>query len=227
MYYLIYETRNKLNGKVYRGAHRTKDPADGYMGSGVALHRAMEKYGRENFETIILEFCETTDEMWERERELVEIGEHTYNLTLGGKGGFGHIDNSGDKNPMRNPEVAERMVASARANGSYHTEAKLNASLRNLQKATEANIGKERSNETKAKISSGNQKYWAENKERMRDCLASWFMLQSPDGVEYKTNRLEDFCKKQKLPYTTIWKISQNGKSPTRGKAKGWLCKKI
>lgn len=226
-YFIVYETKNKQNGKVYRGAHRTKDLNDGYMGSGVALKRAIDKYGKDNFETTILEMCKDEDEMWKREEELVEIGEHSYNLTPGGKGGFDHIDNTGDNNPMRNPEVAARMVASARAKGSYYTESKREASMRNLQKAVEVNTGTPRSESFKKKVSASTQKYWAENREQIRDRMSSWFELKSPDGEVYKTNRLEDLCKSLGLPYVTIWVASEKGRPPNRGKAKGWTCRKI
>ena len=61
MYYLIYRTTNLLNGKYYVGAHRTTKKNDDYLGSGVALKRAIKKYGRENFSKEIVEECETED----------------------------------------------------------------------------------------------------------------------------------------------------------------------
>ena len=68
--------------------------------------------------------------------------------------------------------------------------------------------------------------HWQKNKEKMRDSLSNYFCLTPPDGVKYRTNRLEEFCKVNNLPYTTIWKISVSGKSPSKGDAKGWFCVK-
>lgn len=84
MYYTIYKVTNKVNGKFYIGAHQTENLDDGYLGSGTALKRAMEKHGKENFEKEILHVFDTPEEMWEREMMLVEVSDETYNLRKGG-----------------------------------------------------------------------------------------------------------------------------------------------
>lgn len=50
--YIVYETRNKINGKVYIGATHARD--DGYLGSSKFLKADVKKYGKENFEMEIL-----------------------------------------------------------------------------------------------------------------------------------------------------------------------------
>jgi hypothetical protein len=62
----------------------------------------------------------------------------------------------------------------------------------------------------------------------MRDCLSSTFKITSPIGEEIITNRFEDWCKENNLPYSTLWvSSSKNGKVITKGKAKGWKCELI
>lgn len=226
MLYTVYKTTNKINGKYYIGSHRTHNPNDGYLGSGVALRRAIEKYEKENFSKEVLFVFDNPEEMFAKEKELVEIGEHSYNLMEGGKGGFDHIDNTGDNNCMRNPEVVKRFVESAKSNGSYHTKNAKAAQLQNLKKAVEANIGRERTEEWKSGASARAKNQWELNKEKLRDALASWFVVTDPNGNVYETNRLEEFCKDKELPYTSLWKTTVTGKTPNRGKAKGWLCEK-
>ena len=44
-YYILYETTNLINGKNYRGIHKTSKLEDGYLGSGLALEKSIKKYG--------------------------------------------------------------------------------------------------------------------------------------------------------------------------------------
>lgn len=91
MYYIIYKTTNIVTNKFYIGAHKTDDLADGYLGSGLYIKRAIEKYGCDQFVREILEMCTSEQEMYDREREIVNeaLLQHpdTYNLAVGGHGG--------------------------------------------------------------------------------------------------------------------------------------------
>lgn len=84
MYYLIYETKNLLNGKLYRGCHSTENIDDGYLGSGVVFQKALRKHGKENFKRTILEIFDNVEEMIEAEKRYVNQEwvnrDDTYNL---------------------------------------------------------------------------------------------------------------------------------------------------
>ena len=96
MYYFIYKTTNKINGKYYIGMHKTDNLEDGYLGSGTHFKRALEKYGRENFEREILEYCSSDEEMHLAEAryitEDVVNDKNSYNLKLGGDGGWDYVN---------------------------------------------------------------------------------------------------------------------------------------
>lgn len=78
-----------INGKFYIGQHRTKYLKDGYLGSGNVLKRAIDKYGRENFKRIILEYCSSAKELDEAEKRWVTmelVNDHNcYNMKTGGE----------------------------------------------------------------------------------------------------------------------------------------------
>lgn len=90
--YFVYLTKNKINGRMYIGQHRCKREdvfTDGYLGSGIAIRLAIKKYGRENFERVILEYANSPEELNELEakyaNEAILQNSNFYNLKTGGK----------------------------------------------------------------------------------------------------------------------------------------------
>ena len=108
MHYYLYKITNKVNGKVYIGVHQTKNINDGYMGSGKRLRDSIKHHGLDKFTKEILETFQSSEEMYAREKDIVTeefiASEDTYNLRVGGTGGFDYIRKMGlNRNPNKIP----------------------------------------------------------------------------------------------------------------------------
>jgi hypothetical protein len=86
---IIYKTTNIKNGKIYVGKDKINNP--NYIGSGVILEQAIQKYGRQYFQKEILEECndsivDSREIYWIARLNSTDnkIG---YNITNGGAGG--------------------------------------------------------------------------------------------------------------------------------------------
>lgn len=108
MFYVVYRTINKINGKIYIGKHKTANLDDGYLGSGTYLQNAITKYGVENFTREILHLLDSEEAMNTREREIVNEEflkrDDVYNLKLGGDGGFDYLNRNALNNSNKNWE---------------------------------------------------------------------------------------------------------------------------
>lgn len=162
MFYTIYRVTNLVNGKIYIGKHQTKNLDDDYMGSGKRLGYAKKKHGLENFKKEILFVFETEQEMNDKEKELVTeefcLREDTYNLCVGGKGGWSYANfinpelrKSGHTPEMyflvfqklkgrKNPDASMRMK-------EHHKNGKIRYNTYGM-------LGKKHSTDTKSKMSS-------------------------------------------------------------------------
>ena len=87
----IYKTTNLINHKKYIG--KTNGNKPNYLGSGVLLAQAIQKYGAKNFKKEILFESNSEEELREREKYYIEKemaveNQNYYNLHEGGQGGF-------------------------------------------------------------------------------------------------------------------------------------------
>jgi hypothetical protein len=86
----IYKTTCIINSKVYIGMSIKQD--ENYLGSGSLIKKAIRKYGKHNFKKEILEYCNSFEELCQREIYWVEyyknlLRDKCYNVSTGGKGG--------------------------------------------------------------------------------------------------------------------------------------------
>lgn len=164
MHYTIYKITNQINGKIYIGSHKTKNLNDNYMGSGKYLIRSQEKYGMENFTREILFVFDTPELMYAKEAELVTedfiAEQNTYNLKIGGFGGWDYLNDSTRYNNKTHSIEHIALMTAKR--------------MQRYQNGTM--FGRKHSDETRQKLSDlslGNQKFLGrrhsdETKDKMR-----------------------------------------------------------
>ena len=146
--YYIYKTINLINGKQYIGKH-TGQLDDDYLGSGILIQRAIEKYGKENFKKEILEICKK-EELDGKEKYYISKFDavnnpNFYNIADGGQGGFVTKGYSLEQRLETNKKISDALI------GEKHP-----------------NYGKHLSEEHKEKIKNSLINYWTEEKRQER-----------------------------------------------------------
>lgn len=112
MIHTIYRITNLINDKIYIGKHSFLDLEDEYMGSGKYIKRAIKKYGKENFKREILYILDTSEDAYEKEKEIVNedfiLRKDTYNLIVGGDS-FEAINSNIELRQKKNKKAALSM----------------------------------------------------------------------------------------------------------------------
>jgi hypothetical protein len=137
-FYTVYRTTNTVTRRFYIGVHKTTDPNDGYLGSGLALKDAIKKYGRSSFTKEVLFSFDNPADAYAKEKELVtkaliESGQ-VYNIATGG---------------VQSIDWGNRRKATA-LRGKDHPQ-----------------FGKKRTNEQKLATSETLKKTWETNNEKL------------------------------------------------------------
>lgn len=101
MKYIVYQTTNKENGKLYIGVHKTENPDifDGYIGNGIKVGYSLEnpkttfqfalkKYGYSSFVRSTLRVFDNEEDAYEMEAQIVTLDfirqDSNYNIKTGG-----------------------------------------------------------------------------------------------------------------------------------------------
>ena len=127
-YHYVYCITNIINGMKYIGkrtCHCKIENDCSYMGSGIAIGNAIKKYGKENFTKEIIEICETEEEAYRREREIIKSlgavkNRNYYNIAPGGLGNQkGHVITEEVKIKCRETKLKNNTMPIGEKNGMY------------------------------------------------------------------------------------------------------------
>jgi hypothetical protein len=191
MYHIIYKTQNLINNKIYIGYHKTENLDDNYLGSGKLIKQAIEKYGKENFERKILYIFPTVEEAFIKEAEIVNENfisrEDTYNIKLGGEGGWDYINRLPNDDPLK----IERGKKISEVINKMYKERKL------ISKGWTWNQkGKKLSKETKRLISINNGSNLSKEEISKR--------LKDFEEIEKKRGYISILAKKWNVSHTSV-----------------------
>lgn len=201
MYGFIYLTTNKINGKKYIGMCKNTH-RENYIGSGKLLKQAVKKYGKENFDRVILQECETLDELSESEIYWINFynavrDNNFYNLTSGGFGG----NSDCVKEYWSHLNKEERKVCR-------------NWARRSMAGSNNTMYGKKHTEETKKLIGSKsvNRNWNKPNHFGSKNPNAKKVLVEIDSGKKYY-DCLKDFYNEyKKAPYSTLKNIARDGR---------------
>lgn len=124
--YDVYKITNKVNNKVYIGitskgiSARWKEHIySAEHGCPFKLHNAIRKYGKENFSIELIDFCNSWEELTEKEQYYISEykslqDEFGYNMTEGGDGTFGRTHSEETKEKIRQKAIGREVTEATR-----------------------------------------------------------------------------------------------------------------
>lgn len=158
----FYKITNQINDKYYYGVHNGSDTQN-YEGSGVLLHMAYEKYGKENFIKEILKEFDNENEAYKYEELIVDenmINKNNpmcYNICKGGKGG----DTFSCQTSERQTEIIQKKK-NTHNNQTPEKKAEISQKCSNNIKKRFEDMTPEQWEEWCQKCSDSCKKYWDE-----------------------------------------------------------------
>jgi hypothetical protein len=153
--WILYQTTNVCNGKIYVGVHKLADTSRSkqYLGSGNSILSAIKKYGRNSFSRETLAEFDCFENAYAAEAEMVTEEfikrSDTYNISLGGWGGVNLTKEmrikigKANKGKVLSAEHKAKLIASNRGRPM---------SEENKEKLRAVNKGRVISDETKEKV---------------------------------------------------------------------------
>jgi len=220
-YYIIYKITNLVNDKVYVGCHKTTDINDNYMGSGKQLGEAQQKYGIENFKKEILYVFDNADDMFAKEKEIVNESfvsrDDTYNLKTGGFGGWDHI-NAQPISDERKTQLTKQMRSVGKSNKGTSSVVDKNGKKFRVDKNDPRLLSGELVGHTVGHMAAydNNGNFYYVEKDDPR--VLSGELVSNNKGKYYITNGKDRKLISPKDPIPTGWHKGDNRKKYNQGK---------
>lgn len=212
---IIYKIINKINKKGYIGKTTqslekrwsTGHCCEAKNGSNCVIHRAIRKYGSENFEILILN--EYDIKYLDLMETFMIIIHHThsteggYNETWGGEGTFGYKHTKKTKK-----KISEKKYGIKLGPMSEEIKEKHRKPRGPMPEETKKKLRCPKTKKAKENNSISHRKTWK---------------VIDPNGNEYVINNMKKFCLDNNLPYTRMKAINIG----LQKQHKGYTCKVI
>ena len=181
--WILYQTTNLVNGKIYVGVHKLANTKQSqiYLGSGGAMKRAIEKYGRESFTRVTLAEFSCAEDVYLAEAEMVdeEFAKRldTYNMRTGGMGGVGYV-------PTEETRAKMRIIATGRVKSEEELK-----KIGDASRGNKYSVGRILSDATKSKMSASakvrSKAKIAETSNKIRQKTALYRYTPTEEKAEY------------------------------------------
>lgn len=246
----IYKITNKLNNKIYIGQTVEQRPTDRYSKhrymarhidkekSVSVLHRAMNKYGLDNFSFEIIEEVEN-DLLNQKEKEYIQqynsLIPNGYNLTIGGEGtpGYSRVQSAEEKEKRKESNKNFYILHPEEREKRSKATKKLWQNEEYRRKVTESNIkfykehpnilakennpfyGKSHSEETKKKLREKNSilTLYQLDKDTLEIIHVYSSVREAEATLQVSHGWISKAARQNKIAYGYRWKIEQRSVS--------------
>jgi len=215
IYGIIYKATNKINGKMYIGqtVKSLNRRISRHIGNALNnrdtyyFHKAIRKYGIDNFKWEIVKECDSLEELNKAEIKMIKkynTFNNGYNLNLGGgsNNGFRHTEETKKK-------ISESLIGEKHPLYGKHRSEETKKKIGDANRGEKCyNYGKHRSEETKRKMSKAKKGKYIGSK----NLRAKKYIVTTPESKEIFVYGLKNFCrkhKKEKLNPGNLIKIAQ------------------
>jgi len=217
-YHYVYKTTNLINGKYYIGVHSSSRVDDGYLGSGTALVKALQKHGEENFKREILEFVDTAEEKWVAEIRYVTLevvkDPNSYNQAPGGRNWIAAMKRTNDPNLSDHQSKAGRSGAKSylasmteEERRGWHSKGGKISAMKTVANKTgiHSDSSKEKKKIAVSAAIKGTIELWHPDapetvtNRNSQDYMSGWSVRVKPDSDRYKDLLAQGYVQRQSV----------------------------
>lgn len=196
MYGIVYKVINTVNNKVYIGqtvhkleVRKNRHVKDALIRtSNIYFHNAIRKYGQQNFKWVVLEHCDSKEELDEIEFHYIKqynsIKPYGYNLTFGGEGSFGY----------KHSDSIKKKMSEASFSSDRHVNRGKHLSKEWRGKISLSHIGVKLTEEHRRKMSESRKGRFAGEDSK----CSRKFVITTPTGEEFYIIGLANFSRMYK-----------------------------